>query len=134
MLTTILTQSLLIENILAPILYAVGTLLAGALTFGAAKFAQWVGKKTKNETLAKAIETIGGIVSIAVSTTNQQFLDQLKADKKFDKAAQKEAFNKTLEMTKQLLTEESIKIIEELFGDVETYLTGIIEDLVRTGN
>ena len=87
--------------------------------------------KIKNETVQNVLERVTDMVAAAVETTTGTYVKQLKAENLFDAEAQKEAFNKTFETVKKQLTEESAKIIAETYGDVETYLTNKIEQLVE---
>ena len=70
------------------------------------------------------------LVSV-VETTTSVFVKQLKADGKFDDEAKKSAFKISFDTAKKMLTEESTKIIAETYGDVDTYLTNKIEQLVE---
>ena len=51
---------------------------------------------------------------------------------KFDEAAQKRAFADALATAKKSLTTETILFIKETFGDVDAYLTPMIEAQVRS--
>ena len=66
-----------------------------------------------------------------VIATNQTYVESLKADGKFDLEAQKVAFQKTLDAVLAVLSEDSKKYISTAFGDVETYLTTLIESAVN---
>lgn len=87
--------------------------------------------KIKNEKAQATIGLVTDMIVAAVETTTSTYVKQLKADNLFDANAHKEAFNKTYEIVKKQLTEESMKIITETYGDVETYLTNKIEQLVE---
>lgn len=126
----ILLNQVLLENILTPILIAVGTALASMLTFGITKLIAWVNRKIGNEKVANAIERIGQIVLVAVETTNQQFVDGLKKEGKFNLEAQKQALELTLKNVKVLLTDELKNTLNEIFGDTEAYLIMLIEQTV----
>ena len=87
--------------------------------------------KIKNEKAQATLAQVTDMIVAAVETTTSTYVKQLKADNLFDVAAQKEAFNKTFETVKKQLTEDSTKIITEIYGDVETYITNKIEQLVE---
>lgn len=129
-LQVILQNNNLVNELLTPIIAAVGTALAGFITYGIARFTKWITTKTKNEKLEEAINRIETIIYGAVKTTNQQFVDDLKKAGKFDAKAQKEAFEKTLANVKKLLTKELEEILGEAFGDIELYLEIMIERYV----
>lgn len=87
--------------------------------------------KVKNEKIQAVLGQVADMIVAAVETTTSTYVKQLKAENLFDANAQKEAFNKTFEAVKKQLTEESTKIIAEVYGDVETYLTNKIEQFVE---
>lgn len=87
--------------------------------------------KVKNEKAQAVLGQVADMIVAAVETTTNTYVKQLKADNLFSADAQKEAFDKTFEAVKKQLTEESTKIIAETYGDVETYLTNKIEQLVE---
>ena len=87
--------------------------------------------KIKNERAKVVLEQVKDMIVAAVETTSSTYVKALKAENLFDANAQKEAFNKTFEAVKKQLTEESSKIIEEAYGDVETYLINKIEQFVE---
>ena len=87
--------------------------------------------KVKNEKAQVVLGQVTDMIIAAVETTTSTYVKQLKAQDLFSAEAQKEAFNKTLEAVKKQLTEESTNIIAEVYGDVDTYLTNKIEQLVE---
>lgn len=87
--------------------------------------------KVKNEKAQVVLGQVTDMIVAAVETTTSTYVKQLKAENIFNAEAQKEAFNKTFETVKKQLTEESQKIIVEVYGDVETYLTNKIEQFVE---
>lgn len=87
--------------------------------------------KIKNETVSATLDNVTDVILAAVETTTNTYVKQLKSENLFDANAQKEAFNKTFETVKKQLTADASKIIEETYGDVETYLTNKIEQFVE---
>lgn len=118
------------------ILYAIITAAVPVLTVYACKFLQALYEehkgKIKNETIRTVLGNVTDMIASAVTTTTSTYVKSLKAEGLFDADAQKEAFNKTYEAVKQQLTAESKEIIEQVYGDIETYLTNKIEELVET--
>lgn len=118
------------------ILYAIITAAVPVLTVYACKFLQALYEehkgKIKNETIRTVLGNVTDMIASAVTTTTSTYVKNLKAEGLFDADAQKEAFNKTYEAVKQQLTAESKEIIEQVYGDIETYLTNKIEELVET--
>lgn len=83
--------------------------------------------KTEDEKAQKYLDMIGETVIDCVLTTNQTYVDSLKAQGKFDVEAQKIAFQKTYDMVIKFLSAEAKDYIAEVYGDVTEYLTSKIE-------
>jgi len=91
-----------------------------------AKIAE-VKQKTQNELLNKYLDMVNATVENCVIATNQTYVEALKNQNMFDAEAQKEAFKKTFEAVKSLLSEEAIAYLTELSGDADLYLSTLIE-------
>lgn len=122
-------------EVLQNVLYAVITAAVPVIT---TYLCRWLASlyesnktKVKNEKAQAVLGQVTDVIVAAVETTTSTYVKQLKADNLFNEDAQKEAFNKTFETVKKQLTEESTKIITEIYGDVEIYLTNKIEQLVE---
>ena len=117
------------------ILYAIITAAVPVLTVYACKFLQALYEnnknKIKNENIRETLDRVTNMIIAAVETTSNTYVKQLKAENLFDENAQKQAFNMTYETVKKQLTDESTAIIEEIYGDVEIYVTNKIEQLVK---
>lgn len=87
--------------------------------------------KTEDEKAQKYLDMIGETVIDCVLTTNQTYVDSLKAQGKFDVEAQKIAFQKTYDMVIKFLSAEAKDYIAEVYGDVTEYLTSKIEAQVN---
>lgn len=87
--------------------------------------------KVDNDTADKYIQMITDTVVNCVIATNQTYVESLKASGNFDLSAQKTAFQKTLDAVLAVLSEDSKEYIAVAFGDVETYLTTLIESAVN---
>ena len=88
-------------------------------------------EKVKNEKTQVTIGLVTDMIASAVETTTSTYVKQLKAEDLFNAEAQKEAFNRTFDIVKKQLTDDSKNIIAEVYGDVETYLTNKIEQYVE---
>lgn len=86
----------------------------------------------ENETYAKYIDMLNETIQNAVVTTNQTYVDALKAAGKFDAEAQKEAFHKTYNAVMSVLSTEAMNYFNELYGDATLYITNMIEAQVNT--
>ena len=87
--------------------------------------------KTEDEKAQKYLDMIGETVIDCVLTTNQTYVDSLKAQGKFDVEAQKIAFQKTYDMVIKFLSAEAKDYITEVYGDITEYLTSKIEAQVN---
>lgn len=83
--------------------------------------------KTDNELARKYIDLATDTVAHCVAATNQTYVDSLKNKDIFNKEAQKEAFNKSLDAAMSILNEDAIKYLNDFTGDAEQYLTTLIE-------
>lgn len=130
-LIPILAGNALLWEILTPLFAAAGTALAAFLSYGLTRLAQWLRGKTDNERLTHVINMIEEITRLAIKATNQTYAEQLKKDGKFDAEAQKIAFEKTMASIKKSISEETMEFIGNHFGNVDQWLTVLIEGLIK---
>lgn len=83
--------------------------------------------KTDSEIAQKYTNMIYQTVVDCVIATNQTFVESLKKSGSFDEAAQKEAFNRTMSAVMAILSDDAKEYITEATGDLNTYLTQLIE-------
>lgn len=83
--------------------------------------------KLDNDVAKKYTEMITNTVIDCVIATNQTYVEALKKQGKFDEDAQKVAFEKTLNAVLGILTEEAKNYIKETTGDLNLYLSQLIE-------
>jgi hypothetical protein len=62
-----------------------------------------------------------------VTTTNQTYVNSLKAQGKFDLEAQKEAFNMSYNSVLSILGDEAQKYLNNAIGDLNEYIRTAIE-------
>lgn len=120
-----------LQNVLYAIITAAVPVLTGFLCKWLASLYESNKVKIKNEQVSATIGQVTDMIVAAVETTTSTYVKQLKSDNLFTGETHKEAFNKTFEAVKKQLTEESTKIIAEIYGDVDLYLTNKIEQLVE---
>lgn len=87
--------------------------------------------KTDSEIAQKYTDMIYQTVVDCVVATNQTYVDALKKDGAFTPEAQKEAFRQTLDAVLAILSEDAKDYIRETTGDLNTYLTNLIESQVH---
>jgi hypothetical protein len=86
-----------------------------------------INSKTDNEIAQKYTNMIYQTVVDCVIATNQTYVDSLKKSGSFDEAAQKEAFNRTMNAIMTILSDDAKEYITEATGDLNIYLTQLIE-------
>ena len=113
------------------IIYSVISIIAtGIASLIVAKVSQWLNAKIKDKKLAEAMAQILSIAENCVKEVFQTFVDSLKKEGKFDKEKQQEAFDKCKEKIKSQLSLELVKFIQDNFGDVENYISSLIESTI----
>lgn len=83
--------------------------------------------KTDNEIAQKYTNMVYQTVVDCVIATNQTYVESLKKSGSFNEAAQKEAFNRTMNAVMTILSDDAKEYITEATGDLNTYLTQLIE-------
>lgn len=86
---------------------------------------------TKNEDLSKIVEGALSDVMDAVLYINQIYVDSLKSSGRFDKEAQEEAFNRAYIEAMNMISDETKKVIEQLYGSFDRWLKLKIESSVN---
>ena len=85
----------------------------------------------EKELAEKYLNMVEETVSKCVLATNQTYVDSLKAEGKFDTEAQKIAFNKTLDAVLAILTDDAKNYLTHIFGDLNVFLSNLIESQVK---
>lgn len=83
--------------------------------------------ETSDKTAKKYVDMIYNTVVKCVIATNQTYVEALKEDGAFTKEAQEEAFNRTMNAVLAVLNKDAKDYITEATGDLQTYLTQLIE-------
>lgn len=114
-----------------------GILTAYAVAFLKAKKEEILATIATNKTqeekelASKYLNMVEKTVTDCVMATNQTYVDSLKQEGKFDAEAQKTAFNKTLDAVLAILTDDAKVYLTQIFGDLNVYLTNLIESQVK---
>ena len=114
-----------------------GILTAYAVAYLKAKKEEILAKIKTNKTqeekelMSKYLDMVEKTVTNCVMTTNQTYVDSLKQEGKFDADAQKIAFDKTLDAVLAILSEDAKVYLTQIFGDLNVYLTNLIESQVK---
>ena len=97
-------------------------------------FMKWVNAKSaeiqaniNDATLKKYMEMLTSTITDCVIATNQTYVESLKAQGKFDAAAQQRAFELTSEAVMEILSEDAKIYLTSAVGDLNAYITKKIE-------
>lgn len=105
--------------------------LLGIVTFYIVQFiktkTEELNANNSNEVLNKYVEMLSNTICECVIATNQTYVDSLKAQGKFDVEAQKKAFEMTYNSVINILTEDAKVYLTSVYGDLNTYITNMIE-------
>lgn len=85
----------------------------------------------EKELATKYLNMVEETVTNCVIATNQTYVDSLKAEGKFDAEAQKIAFEKTLNAVLAILSEDAKQYLTQIFGDLNIFLSNLIESQVN---
>ena len=113
-------------NILIPLLITIITICICMMTSKVAKDAARLAPSKYSE----IIYGLENIVSKAVITTNQTFVNELKKQGKFDKEAMQEAYRRTYESIIASLSQSFFEYIDEESVDIDVLLKNMIETSV----
>ena len=90
-----------------------------------------VAEQIKNDKVEATVLKVLGIVENAVESTNQTFVSELKKNGgRLTEKTKKEAYEKTYDTVKAMLTNDVIDLIVEEYGDLDVYLDTLIEKVV----
>ena len=90
-----------------------------------------ISSKKDNELEQKYLNMLNETITKCVIATTQTYVETLKKEGKFDKAAQEIAFNKTYTAVLAILSDEAKKYLTEAVGDLNLYITQQIEAEVK---
>ena len=97
-------------------------------------FMKWVNAKSaeiqaniNDATLKKYMEMLTSTITDCVIATNQTYVESLKAQGKFDIAAQQRAFELTSKAVMEILSEDAKIYLASAVGDLNAYITKKIE-------
>ena len=111
-------------EILVWFLGLVGTVLTGVLI---PVLVNWLNSKTNNEKLQYVITELSQTVQTSINYVNQTFVEQLKADGKFDAEKQKEALEKAVTYCLDTLSDKAKKILGKDGIDLQSVIVKYIE-------
>ncbi len=120
------------ELILTIISTIVTAVVIPLITLLGKKLIAWIGAKLKNETAAGNLIKATGIVTSAVQSILQTYVEALKKDGNFDKEAQAKAFAMCKSVIAEQLTDDIKNFLNEAYGDFELWINTQIEATLNT--
>ena len=124
-----------VNDMLRSIIYIVLTAILPILVQYIVKFINMkvdeLSVNIKSEKAKMYINAIVDAISIAVVSVNQTYVDSLKQDGKFDEESAFAAKNLAMMRAKELISKDTEKFIEMMYGDFDKYLENAIESYVR---
>lgn len=87
--------------------------------------------QTDSTMAQKYLSMVASTIEACVIATNQTYVNSLKDKNVFTHEAQAEAFNRTLEAVKAVLSDDAKAYLTEAYGDLNVYLTNQIEASVN---
>ena len=123
------------EYIIASVIssVAIGLAIYGIKKFGA--FIDVQIKKIKNADLRNALlsasDELENAVSLAVTEVGEIYVKGLKAEGKFTEIEAKEAANKAIQRTKEIMSASGTTILMDAQVDVDAYIKAKLENLVK---
>lgn len=94
-------------------------------------------QKTKafaeHEKLNQYIDYAQEAITTAVTSVSQTYVDSLKKNGKFDKAAANHAKEQAIQIAEKLISDNSKIAIETVFGNFEEYINNKIESVIKDG-
>lgn len=105
--------------------------LLGVLTVYIVKFiqkkTQELNSKNENELMNKYLTMLSNTIIDCVIATNQTYVESLKKQGKFDLEAQKIAFEMTYNAVINVLSNDAKTYLSNIYGDLNKYITNMIE-------
>lgn len=114
----------------AILLSVIGVVLTALVSWGAERLIALINAKLANSKYAKYLTSAIDVITRAVKTTYQTYVESLKDKNMFTEEAQKEALSKAGEMALSQLTDDCKQWIETNFGNVETWISNTIESVI----
>lgn len=104
--------------------------LTVVLSWASERLIVYINEKLKDTKYAKYLTDAVDIVTRAVKTTYQTYVEALKDKNAFTKEAQKEALSQAVAIVKTQLNDEAKAYIEGNFGDLEAWIVNCIESVL----
>lgn len=118
----------ILMNVLSAVVTAV---ILPLISIGGARLITLINEKIKNDEAVKTLTTATDIVTSAVRSVFQTYVESLKNAGSFDKDAQEIALSKAKEVAMAQMSEEVKSYITTNYGSLEEWLTVQIEATIN---
>ncbi|MBO7732396.1 MAG: hypothetical protein J6S67_07580 [Methanobrevibacter sp.] len=118
------------QELLNVIITGLGVIVTGLCSWATTALINFLNAKIADRKLATFLTQIGVIVSDAVQSIYQEFVETLKEQGKFDVEAQQEAKRRAMAIINSQLTNDMKQYIEDNFGNVELWISEKIESVI----
>lgn len=117
----------LLLGILTLVISGIGTLIMKLISIKISS----IRVQTSNQRKIAFLDWIEKDVIVkCINTTTQTYVQSLKDSNNFNKEAQKEALEKTVNAVKELLTKDNTEILSSYVGDITAWITTHIENYI----
>ena len=118
----------IILNIISVVVTAV---ILPLISYAGARLIAWLNAKIKDENAKQQLTTATNIVTNAVRSVFQTYVETLKKNGTFDKESQKVALIKAKDDALAQMSDEIKDYITKNYGDLETWITTQIESTIN---
>lgn len=125
-----MTMQMLQDIFFTCVIPLIGILCAYGIAF-LHKYAEQIKEQTDNDLYDKYIDMLISTIETCVIATNQTYVDELKKQGKFGPEEHDIAYHKTFDAVKALLSEEAQKYLATIYGDLDFYISQLIQESVR---
>lgn len=120
-------MSNMMKDFLYIVLIVCVPLVTALVKYGINVATNFLSARTQNEQVWQYIREVGDAVANAVAAMNQKYVDDLKAEGKFDESKQKEILHRAIHEALKSLSSDAQKYLSDTYGDTTGYLETRIE-------
>lgn len=120
-------MSNMMKDFLYIVLIVCVPLVTALVKYGINVATNFLSARTQNEQIWQYIREVGDAVANAVAAMNQKYVDDLKAEGKFDESKQKEILQRAIHAALKSLSSDAQKYLSDTYGDTTGYLETRIE-------
>ena len=120
-------MSNMMKDFLYIVLIVCVPLVTALVKYGINVATNFLSARTQNEQVWQYIREVGDAVANAVAAMNQKYVDDLKAEGKFDESKQKEILHRAIHAALKSLSSDAQKYLSDTYRDTTGYLETRIE-------